>query len=76
VAVAAVLLLLFAAALSRSPAAFAGRAFAAYASIYLVGALAWLIFVDRHSPDRWDLLGAAFGLIGALMIVYGSHSRG
>ncbi len=76
IGVAAVLLMLFAWSLSRTPAAFAGRAFAAYAGVYLVGALAWLIIVDRHRPDPWDLLGATLGLLGALIIVYGPHRQG
>ena len=58
-------------ALARAPAAFAGRAFAAYAGVYLLGALLWLIVVDRMRPDRWDLLGAGLALAGALIIVYG-----
>lgn len=58
-------------ALARAPGNFAGRAFAAYAGVYLVGALLWLMVVDRVRPDRWDLLGAALALAGALVIVYG-----
>ena len=64
-------LAIFGWALARAPAAFAGRAFAAYAGVYLVGALLWLIIVDRMRPDRWDLLGAGLALAGALIIVYG-----
>lgn len=66
-----VALALFAWALARAPANFAGRAFAAYAGVYLVGALGWLIAVDRIQPDRWDLLGAALALLGAIVILYG-----
>jgi small multidrug resistance family-3 protein len=73
-AAATIALLLFAWCLSRVPAAFAGRAFAAYAGVYLLGAVAWLVVVDRQRPDRWDLLGATCGLIGALIIVYGPRS--
>ncbi|MFQ5767245.1 MAG: hypothetical protein ACE5ID_04605 [Acidobacteriota bacterium] len=72
---AALLLLLFAWCLSRAPALFAGRAFAAYAGIYLMGALGWLMAVDHHRPDPWDLLGAALGLLGALIITYGPHGH-
>ncbi len=64
------LLFSFAWALTRAPAAFAGRAFAAYAGVYLVGALTWFTLLDRGRPDRWDLLGAALGLAGALIILY------
>lgn len=70
VAVGLLLLFAFAWALTRAPAAFAGRAFAAYAGVYLVGALAWFVLLDRGRPDRWDLLGASLGLLGALVILY------
>jgi small multidrug resistance family-3 protein len=63
-------LAIFGWALARAPAAFAGRAFAAYAGVYLVGAPLWLIGVDRMRRDRWDLLGAGLALTGALIIVY------
>ncbi len=60
----------FAYALTRAPAAYAGRTFAAYAGVYLVGALGWFVLLDRGRPDRWDLIGAALGLAGALIILY------
>ncbi|MFI5209349.1 MAG: hypothetical protein ACHQ2E_02790 [Gemmatimonadales bacterium] len=61
----------FALCLAQSPAAAPGRAFAAYAGVYLVGALGWLALVDRVRPDRWDLLGGAVALAGALIILFG-----
>ena len=64
------LLLSFAWALTRAPAAFAGRAFAAYAGVYLLGALAWFALIDRGRPDKLDLLGAGLGVAGALVILY------
>jgi small multidrug resistance family-3 protein len=73
--VAVLLLLTFAMALTRAPAAFAGRAFAAYAGVYLLGALAWFTLVDRAKPDRWDLLGVTLGLVGALVILYAPRHR-
>lgn len=65
------LLLAFAAALTRAPTLFAGRAYAAYAGIYLLGALAWLWAVDDVRPDRWDLVGAFLAVLGTLVILYG-----
>jgi small multidrug resistance family-3 protein len=65
-----VLLFVFAWSLTRAPAAFAGRAFAAYAGVYLVGALGWFVLLDRGRPDRWDLFGAALGFLGAMIILY------
>ena len=61
----------FALCLAQSPAAAPGRAFAAYAGVYLVGALGWLAIVDRVRPDRWDLIGGAFTMAGALIILFG-----
>ncbi|WP_368667795.1 hypothetical protein [Magnetospirillum sp. SS-4] len=26
--------------------------------------------LNRHPPDRWDVLGAAFCLVGALVIIF------
>jgi small multidrug resistance family-3 protein len=49
----------------------AGRAYAAYGGVYIVSAVAWGRFVDGHSPDRWDLLGAAVCFLGTLIIVFG-----
>lgn len=61
----------FALCLAQSPAAAPGRAFAAYAGVYLVGALGWLTVVDRVRPDRWDLIGGTLSLAGAFIILYG-----
>ncbi|MEO8636300.1 MAG: hypothetical protein ABI587_13590 [Gemmatimonadales bacterium] len=69
-AVAVLLLLAFAWALTRSPAQFAGRAFAAYAGVYLLGAMAWFVLLDGGQIDRWDLLGAGLSLTGALLVLY------
>ena len=67
-------LLFFAWCLTRTPVLFPGRAFAAYAGVYLIGALVWMAAVDRVHPDRWDLLGGSLALIGALIIVYGPRA--
>ena len=49
----------------------AGRTYAAYGGIYIVVALAWLLFVQRITPDRWDLIGGAVTLIGMAIIYFG-----
>lgn len=51
-------LVLFAFLLTRVDAAFAGRAYAAYGGVYIAASLAWLFFVERIHPDRWDYVGA------------------
>ncbi len=67
----AVSLVVFAFALAQSPAAHAGRAFAAYTGVYLAGALLWLWVIDGQRPDRWDTLGGLAALLGAAPILFG-----
>lgn len=59
----------FAFLLTRSEAAFAGRAFAAYGGVYIAASVAWLWLVERQPPDRWDLVGLAVCLVGAAIIL-------
>jgi len=65
------LLSLFALLLTKVDSAFAGRAYAAYGGIYIVASLLWMFVIERTLPDRWDLVGGAVSLVGALIIVYG-----
>lgn len=64
-------LVVFAWLLTRTEAAFAGRAFAAYGGIYIVASLAWMQLVEGARPDRWDAAGAALCVAGALVILLG-----
>lgn len=64
-------LIIFAMALTRIDAAYAGRAYAAYGGIYILCSLLWLWAVENATPDRWDLLGASTCLVGAAMILFG-----
>ena len=61
----------FAWLLTRTDAAFAGRAYAAYGGVYVVAALAWLAMVEGRVPDRWDAFGGALCLAGAGVILFG-----
>jgi small multidrug resistance family-3 protein len=63
-------LIAFAALLAQSPAASAGRAFAAYGGVYIAASLAWLRVIEGQIPDRWDVFGAALCLIGAATILF------
>jgi small multidrug resistance family-3 protein len=67
-------LALFAWALTRVDAAFAGRAFAAYGGVYIAASLAWMWAVEGARPDRFDLLGAALCLAGAAVILLAPRS--
>lgn len=46
-----------------------GRVLAAYGGIFIVGSLVWGVVVDKFSPDRYDIIGAAVCLIGATIIM-------
>jgi small multidrug resistance family-3 protein len=62
-------LALFAYLLTRSEAAFAGRAFAAYGGVYIAASLCWLWLIEGRVPDRWDFAGAAICVAGAAVIL-------
>jgi len=63
-------LLLFGWLLTRVDVELAGRAYAVYGGIYIAVSLAWLWAVEGRMPDRWDVLGAAICVAGALIILY------
>lgn len=63
-------LLIFAYALTRIDTEQAGRAYAAYSAIYLLGSLAWMRVVENASLTRWDVLGSSICLIGASIIIF------
>ena len=67
-------LMAFAWFLTRIEADFAGRAYAAYGGIYIAASLVWLWAFEGKWPDRWDLLGGAVCVLGALLILYGPRS--
>lgn len=67
-------LMLFAWALALVPSETAGRAYAAYGSIYIFASILWLWAVEARVPDRWDILGVAVCLIGGAIILFGPRS--
>lgn len=69
----ALTLVVFALALTRIDAAFAGRAFAAYGGTYIVSSLVWLVVVERTTPRPSDFAGALLCLTGAAVILYGTR---
>lgn len=64
-------LVLFAWLLTRIDADMAGRAYAAYGGIYIGTSLMWMWLVEGSRPDRWDGIGAAICLVGAMVILLG-----
>ena len=47
-----------------------GRILAAYGGVFVAGSLVWGMVVDGFRPDRFDVLGAVFCLIGVAIIMY------
>jgi len=47
----------------------AGRAYAAYGGIYVLGSLCWLWAVEQVRPDRWDIIGVLTCLAGTAIIL-------
>lgn len=62
-------LALFAWLLTFHPAA-AGRVYAAYGGVYVAAAILWLWLIDGVTPTRWDLVGSAICIAGALVIYF------
>ena len=62
-------LVLFGWLLTQVDVEFAGRAYAVYGGIYIAASLAWLWAVEGRMPDRFDVLGAAICIAGALVIL-------
>lgn len=53
----------------------AGRVYAAYGGVYIVGSLGWLWLVEKTTPDRWDVLGAIVCIAGAAIIYFGPRRQ-
>ncbi|MEX0770188.1 MAG: YnfA family protein [Balneolaceae bacterium] len=51
------------------PAHF-GRVFAAYGGVFIVLSLLWGWKVDGIEPDKFDLIGAGFALVGVVIMMY------
>jgi len=47
-----------------------GRVYAAYGGIFIVSSIIWGAIVDKKTPDRHEIIGAAITLVGALIIFY------
>ena len=55
---------------SLQPDANFGRVLAAYGGVFIVGSLLWGVVFDDFKPDRYDVAGAVFCLIGVGVIMY------
>lgn len=55
--------------MTLQPAEF-GRVFAAYGGIFVVSAIIWGRIVDKKKPDRYEIIGSLFAVVGTLVIFY------
>lgn len=67
-------LAVFAYLLTRVDTDAAGRAYAAYGGAYIASSILWLWLAEGHRPDRWDVVGAAVCLFGAMVILLGPRA--
>lgn len=51
------------------PAHF-GRVYAAYGGVFIAMAMLWGWGIDGIRPDRYDVVGAAFALVGVAIMMY------
>jgi small multidrug resistance family-3 protein len=64
-------LLFYAVVQTYQPEGTYGRVYAAYAGVFLVGAMLWGWAIDGKTPDRFDFIGAAITLVGVVVIIFG-----
>ena len=65
----ALLLVLYGIIPTFQPAHF-GKVYAAYGGVFVILSLVWGMVFDHTIPDRWDLIGGAFCLIGVGLIMW------
>ncbi|WP_353420124.1 YnfA family protein [Staphylococcus coagulans] len=46
-----------------------GRVYAAYGGVFIVMSLLWSYWIDKETPDKFDLIGGAISIIGVLIMV-------
>lgn len=66
----AFLLALYGYIVTFQPAHFS-RIYAAYGGVFIAMSLLWGWTISGHPPDRYDLIGAAFCVIGVSFIMFG-----
>lgn len=69
-------LLAYAIVQTYQPESRYGRLYAAYAGVFLIGAMLWGWAVDGSAPDRFDVIGAVVVVIGAATILWGRRVFG
>ncbi|MEE9298498.1 MAG: YnfA family protein [Acidimicrobiia bacterium] len=64
-------LLAYAVVQTYQPETSFGRLYAAYAGVFLLGAMLWGWALDGLRPDRFDIIGAILVLAGITIILWG-----
>jgi small multidrug resistance family-3 protein len=64
-------LLFYAIIQTYQPEGAYGRVYAAYAGVFLVGAMVWGWAIDGNTPDRYDFIGAAITMVGVVVVIFG-----
>ncbi len=63
-------LFVFAIILTKVENEFAGRSYATYGGVYIAVSLFWLSFIENEKLLISDLVGVAFCLVGATIILF------
>lgn len=66
-------LFLYALVQTYQPETSFGRLYAAYAGVFLLGAMSWGWLIDGQQPDTADLFGAGIVIIGIVVILFGRN---
>ena len=66
-------LFLYALVQTYQPETSFGRLYAAYAGVFLLGAMTWGWLIDGQQPDTADLFGASIVIIGIAVILWGRN---
>jgi len=68
-------LILFAWSLAKIDVSFAGKAYAVYGGIYIAASIVWLWGVEKVAPTKWDIIGAAVSILGAMIVLINSKNH-
>ena len=64
-----VIIFIYGVILTFQPSHF-GRVYAAYGGIFVVSSIIWGGIIDKKTPDKHEIIGAAITLVGALIIFF------
>jgi small multidrug resistance family-3 protein len=71
----AILLALYGVVATYQTASF-GRVYATYGGVFIILSLLWAWKVDHFKPDRYDIIGALFCVLGVLIMFYVPRTPG